>query len=89
MTHLFTKEEENYIKLDQLIGISQRAARVFFDKEFASVCLGKSIKKEKKKLTDLKQKRIINQKQWNLLFPQEGRNLKISRFRSLSLSLSL
>ncbi|VDI62004.1 Hypothetical predicted protein [Mytilus galloprovincialis] len=39
MTHTFTQEEENYIKLDQLIGISQRAARCFFDKEFApAVC---------------------------------------------------
>ncbi|CAC5386109.1 unnamed protein product [Mytilus coruscus] len=74
MTHnIITQEEDNYIRLDLLItGVSQRAARIFFDKEFVPVFLSKSINKERNKLTDLKAKRIINQKQWNLLYPRKG-----------------
>ncbi|XP_052090104.1 uncharacterized protein LOC127726694 [Mytilus californianus] len=74
MTHnIITQEEDNYIRLDLLItGVSQRAARLFFDKEFDPVFLSKSINKERNKLTDLKAKRIINQKQWNLLYPRKG-----------------
>lgn len=73
MAHI-TKEEENYIRLQQLIkGVSQKAARCFFDQEFAPVCLGKSIKQASNKLNDLKIKKVINTEQWNLLFPKYGK----------------
>ncbi|CAG2253747.1 unnamed protein product [Mytilus edulis] len=66
-----TVVEENYVRMSLLLtGISPRAARTFFDGEFAPVCLDATIKKEYNKLFDLKKKHIINQSQWNLLFPR-------------------
>lgn len=68
-----TEEEENYVRMSLLLyGISQRAARYFFDSEFAPPTLQKSIRKEFEKLFILKKDKIINQSQWNLLFPQKG-----------------
>lgn len=67
-------EEENFARMNLLLyGISPRAVRVLFDKEFHPSCLNASIKKETNKINDLKNKRIINQSQWNLLFPRNGR----------------
>ncbi|CAG2247007.1 unnamed protein product [Mytilus edulis] len=64
-------EEENYVRMSLLLtGISPRAARTFFDREFAPTCLDASLKKEYSKLWDLKKKHRINQSQWNLLFPR-------------------
>ncbi|XP_063426850.1 uncharacterized protein LOC134710422 [Mytilus trossulus] len=64
-------EEENYVRMSLfLTGISPRAARAFFDSEFAPACLDASIKKEYNKLLALKQEHRINQSQWNLLFPR-------------------
>ncbi|CAC5412677.1 unnamed protein product [Mytilus coruscus] len=64
-------EEENYVRMSLLLtGISPRAARIFFDSEFAPACLEATIKKEYNKLFDLKKKHRINQSQWNLLFPR-------------------
>ncbi|CAG2197839.1 unnamed protein product [Mytilus edulis] len=64
-------EEENYVRMSLLLtGISPRAARTFFDSEFAPACLDATIKKEYNKLLDLKKKNRINQSQWNLLFPR-------------------
>ncbi|XP_071160740.1 uncharacterized protein [Mytilus edulis] len=64
-------EEENYVRMSLLLtGVSPRAARTFFDREFAPACLGATIKKEYNKLCDLKTKHILNQSQWNLLFPR-------------------
>lgn len=71
-THVL-EEEENYLRLDLLTGISSRAVRVIFDKEFHPSCLGKTIKKEYKILKDLKMRRIITTAQWNLLFPPKGK----------------
>ncbi|XP_071160487.1 E3 ubiquitin-protein ligase DZIP3-like [Mytilus edulis] len=66
-----TVEEENYVRMSLLLtGISPRAARTFFDGEFAPACLGATIKKEFNKLFDLKKNHRINQSQWNLLFPR-------------------
>ncbi|XP_071159030.1 E3 ubiquitin-protein ligase DZIP3-like [Mytilus edulis] len=63
--------EENFVRMSLLLtGISPRAARIFFDGEFAQACLDATIKKEYNKLFDLKKKHIINQSQWNLLFPR-------------------
>ncbi|XP_063404219.1 uncharacterized protein LOC134687690 [Mytilus trossulus] len=67
------QEEENYVRMSLLLsGISPRAVRVLFDREYAPSCLAASIKKETNKLKDLKQKRVINQSQWDLLFPRNG-----------------
>ncbi|VDH95726.1 Hypothetical predicted protein [Mytilus galloprovincialis] len=64
-------EEENYVRMSLLLtGISPRAARTFFDSEFAPKCLKASLKKEYSKLLDLKKEHRINQSQWNLLFPR-------------------
>lgn len=63
-------EDENYVRMSLLLSrICPRAARVLFDKEFPPADLGATLNKESKKLRDLKMKRIINQQQWNLLFP--------------------
>ncbi|XP_076072691.1 uncharacterized protein LOC143044521 [Mytilus galloprovincialis] len=68
-----SEEEENYLRMHLLMtGISSRAVRVLFDKEFSPVCLDATIKKEAGKLIDLKNKRIINRAQWELLFPRVG-----------------
>lgn len=69
-----SQEEENYVRLNLLLfSISPRAVRAKFDSEFAPVCLDATLKKEYNILTDLKTKRIINQSQWTLLFPYNGR----------------
>ncbi|XP_071148629.1 uncharacterized protein [Mytilus edulis] len=68
-----TKEEDNYVRIGLLItGISPRAARVLFDREFHPSFLYATLKKEYKKLNDLKdKKKVINLQQWNLLFPRQ------------------
>ncbi|CAG2188836.1 unnamed protein product [Mytilus edulis] len=53
-----------------LTGISPRAARALFDKEFAPFCLEASLRQNFNKLKDLKDKKYINQNQWYLLFPR-------------------
>ncbi|XP_071135771.1 uncharacterized protein [Mytilus edulis] len=68
-----SEEEENYVRMCLLLtGISPRAVRVLFDSEFHPSCLSASIKKDYNTLKDLNKKRIINQSQWNLLFPRNG-----------------
>lgn len=72
MAAFISQEEENYVRLSLLLtGISPRAARTYFDGEFAPACLYASIKKEHNKLFALKKKRTINPAQWNLLFPRK------------------
>ncbi|CAC5391197.1 unnamed protein product [Mytilus coruscus] len=71
MASSLTQEEENYVRMSLLLtGISPCAARALFDREFAPACLDTSMKKEYNSLRDLQKKRIINQPQWNLLFPR-------------------
>ncbi|CAC5378634.1 unnamed protein product [Mytilus coruscus] len=71
MASRLSQEEENYVRMSLLLtGISPRAARALFDHEFAPSCLDSSLKKEYNKLKDLQKKRVINQSQWNLLFPR-------------------
>ncbi|VDI10548.1 Hypothetical predicted protein [Mytilus galloprovincialis] len=70
-----TQEEENYVRMSLLLtGISPRAVRVLFDKEFppASLSLTVNDKKVKQKLHDLRGKRVINNAQWDLLFHTSG-----------------
>lgn len=70
-----SEEEENYVRLDLLLtGISSKAVRVLFDKEFHPNCLEASIKKEYNTLFDLKKKKSINTEQWKLLFPRGGKS---------------
>ncbi|XP_063404188.1 uncharacterized protein LOC134687660 [Mytilus trossulus] len=67
------EEEENYIRLALLLkGVSPRAVRTFFDKEFPSSYLPSTLNKNYNTLYDLYLKRILNQTQWNLLFPKNG-----------------
>ncbi|CAG2251631.1 unnamed protein product [Mytilus edulis] len=66
-----SQEEENYVRISLLLtGISPRAARNYFDFEFAPACLDATLKKEYNNLLDLKKKHRINQTQWNLLYPR-------------------
>lgn len=68
-----SQEEENYARMSLLLsGISLRAVRALFDKEFAQACLDKTLRGSQK-LKKLKLKRIINQSQLNLLFPINGK----------------
>lgn len=65
-----SEEEENYLRMRLLVlHIGTRAVRVFFDKEFDPSCLNKSIRDGHSKLNASKRKGIINQEQWNLLYP--------------------
>ncbi|XP_076079492.1 uncharacterized protein LOC143049705 isoform X2 [Mytilus galloprovincialis] len=74
-SNALSQEEENYVRMSLLLtGISPRAVRVLFDKEFppASISLTVNDKKVKQKLNDLRGKRVINKAQWDLLFPTSG-----------------
>ncbi|CAG2187024.1 unnamed protein product [Mytilus edulis] len=65
------EEEENYIRLALLLkGVSPRAVRNFFDKEFPPTYLPSTLNKNYNTLYDLYLKRILNQTQWNMLFPK-------------------
>ena len=67
-------EEENYVRIALLLtGISPRAVRIKFDSEFSPVCLERTLRQATKDLRDLKNKKVINQHQWNLLFPTTGK----------------
>ncbi|CAC5416901.1 unnamed protein product [Mytilus coruscus] len=65
-----SQEEENNARIYLLLsGISERAVRALFDKEFDPSFLYLSLKKEINNLNDLKENRTLNQSQWRLLFP--------------------
>ncbi|XP_052087466.1 ankyrin-3-like [Mytilus californianus] len=69
-----SEEEENYVRMSLLLsGISSRAVRSLFDSEFSPSCLNASIKKQYNIIHDLQVRKIINQSQWNLLFPRNGK----------------
>ena len=69
-------DKENYVRMALLVtGVSPRAVRVYFDKEFSPVNLSTTLRKESNKLLELKSKRVINQAQWNVLFPHNGKLL--------------
>lgn len=68
MTSL-SEEEANYVRMSFLLtGVSPRAARVLFDREFHPSRLDSSLKKAYNKLKELKNKHVINESQWKLLF---------------------
>ncbi|XP_052079027.1 uncharacterized protein LOC127717426 [Mytilus californianus] len=67
------EEEENYVRLALLLkGVTPRAVRTYFDREFPPTSLPSTLSTSHNTLLDLKVKRIINQAQWNLLIPRNG-----------------
>lgn len=69
-----SREEENYVRMNLLLcGISSRAVRALFDSVFDSSSLHTSLSEAYNTLKELKSKRKINQLQWNLLFPYNGK----------------
>ncbi|VDI54537.1 Hypothetical predicted protein [Mytilus galloprovincialis] len=74
-SNTLSQEEENYVRMSLLLTrISPRAVRVLFDKEFPPASLSFTVndKNKKKKLNDLRVRRVINQAQWDLLFPSSA-----------------
>ncbi|XP_071181368.1 uncharacterized protein [Mytilus edulis] len=68
-----SEEEENYVRLALLLkGVSPRAVRTYFDREFPPTHLPSTLNTNYNTLQDLKLKRVLNQAQWNLLFPRNG-----------------
>ncbi|XP_063405734.1 uncharacterized protein LOC134689698 [Mytilus trossulus] len=68
-----SEEEENYVRLALLLkGVTPRAVRTYFDKEFPPTSLPSTLNTSKNTLLGLKFTRIINQAQWNLLHPRNG-----------------
>ncbi|XP_071149327.1 serine/threonine-protein phosphatase 6 regulatory ankyrin repeat subunit B-like [Mytilus edulis] len=68
-----SEEEENYVRLALLLkGVTPRAVRTYFDREFPPTSLPSTLSTSHNTLLDLKVKRIINQAQWNLLIPRNG-----------------
>ncbi|XP_076084270.1 E3 ubiquitin-protein ligase DZIP3-like [Mytilus galloprovincialis] len=66
-------EEENYVRLALLLkGVTPRAVRTHFDKEFPPTSLPSTLSTSHNTLLDLKIKRIINQAQWKILIPRNG-----------------
>ncbi|XP_076107867.1 uncharacterized protein LOC143076107 isoform X2 [Mytilus galloprovincialis] len=69
-----TEKEANYLRITNLIlRVAPQAVRVQFDKEFFPGGLQTVLNQNKFKVLDpLKRKRVINQKQWDLLYPRTG-----------------
>ncbi|XP_063446545.1 uncharacterized protein LOC134726078 [Mytilus trossulus] len=68
-----SEEEENYVRLVLFLkGVAPRAVRTLFDREFPPIHLPSTLNTNYNTLDDLKFKRIVNQAQWNLLFPRNG-----------------
>ncbi|CAG2226977.1 unnamed protein product [Mytilus edulis] len=70
MATSISAEETYYLRIaNLLLKVAPTAVRVKFDKEFCPSGLHTVLNQNKAKIQGLKQKRILNQKQWNLLFP--------------------
>ncbi|CAG2255521.1 unnamed protein product [Mytilus edulis] len=68
-----SEEEDNYVRLALLLkGVTPRAVRTYFDREFPPSSLTSTLSTSHNTLLDLKVKRIINQAQWKLLIPGNG-----------------
>lgn len=79
MAFRISQEEENYVRMCLLMtGISTRAARIVFDREFAPSCLETTLKNRTYTLSKLRKEGQINQFQWNLLFRNKPGKLNIS-----------
>lgn len=67
------EEEEEYVRLALLLkGVAPRAVRTYFDIAFPPTYLPSTLNLNYTKLDDLKFRRVVNQTQWNLLFPTTG-----------------
>ncbi|CAG2239459.1 unnamed protein product [Mytilus edulis] len=67
------EEEEKYVRLALLLkGVTPRAVRTYFDRLFPPSYLPSTLNTNYNTLDDLKFKRVLNQTQWNLLFPKNG-----------------
>lgn len=73
-TAIVSQEETNYIRISHLLlRAAPPAIRVKFDSEFDPTLLQKTLNGEKNGiLGTLNRKKIINQAQWDKLFPQGG-----------------
>lgn len=68
-----SEEEDNYIRFALLLkGVTPRAVRTFFDNEFPPTYLPSTLNENYDTLYNLKLRRVLNQVQWNLLFPKNG-----------------
>ncbi|CAG2185181.1 unnamed protein product [Mytilus edulis] len=86
MASRLSQEEENYVRMCLLMtGISTRAARIVFDREFAPSCLESTLKSGTYKLSKLLHEGKIKQFQWNLLF----RNKPDSKTFDVTLMITL
>ncbi|XP_071145816.1 uncharacterized protein [Mytilus edulis] len=73
MATSISEEETYYLRIaNLLLKVAPTAVRVKFDKEFCPSGLQTFLNQKRAKIQGLTQKRIINQKQWNLLFPNSG-----------------
>ncbi|VDI13377.1 Hypothetical predicted protein, partial [Mytilus galloprovincialis] len=74
------EEEENYIRLALLLkGLSPRAVRTYFDSKFPCIDLPSTLNTNKTTLVGLKKNRVLNQVQWNRLFPGHGLALRMQK----------
>ncbi|CAC5394571.1 unnamed protein product [Mytilus coruscus] len=75
ITRIITQEEANYLRVANLIlRTGPPVVRVLFDRELHPAALHVVLNQNKSKiLARLKKERIINQNQWNLLFPIKGK----------------
>ncbi|VDI22909.1 Hypothetical predicted protein [Mytilus galloprovincialis] len=68
-----SEEEENYVRLALLLkGVAPRAIRTYFDRTFPPTYLPSTLNTHYDTLDNLKFRRVLNQTQWNLLFPTNG-----------------
>lgn len=66
-------EKKNFIIIQLVVtGISPRAVRKIFDREFHPKCLKGSLREESRKIKDLKNKGVLSKAQMNLLYPDVG-----------------
>lgn len=68
-------EKKNFIIIQLVVtGISPRAVRKIFDREFHPKCLKGSLRKESInfKIKELKNKGVLSKAQMNLLYPDVG-----------------
>lgn len=66
-------EKKNFIIIQLVVtGISPRAVRKIFDREFHPKCLKGSLRTKSMKIKDLKDKGVLSKAQMNLLYPDVG-----------------
>lgn len=79
-----TSEEENYLRIANLLmNVAPPAVRVKFDKEFDPGTLNTELCNQRFKKLRYLQNRVINQVQWNLLFPTSGKHMIFTVFTIL------